>query len=153
MSSSAHASPVLLQTANRGDDAGIRQLLRTCGLADADYSDAELQNFIVASVNDRLIGVAGIEIHGDAAVLRTVAVALPYRRAGWGHALTIAAERLATTRGMTGMFVLTATAADWFRQRGYQACRRNAAPPAIATSTHFWGLSPGDAAFLYKRLI
>ena len=65
---------------------------------------------VVARNDRRVVGVAGLELYADGALLRSVAVdpALQGRRVG--HQLTEAAVAMARDHGVENVFLLTTTA-------------------------------------------
>ncbi|HZJ70895.1 MAG TPA: GNAT family N-acetyltransferase, partial [Planctomycetota bacterium] len=65
----------------------MRALLAAAGLPADDVSEAGLEGFVVAVRGERIVGAAGLELHGDAGLLRSVAVAGDERGAGLGSAL------------------------------------------------------------------
>ena len=85
-------------------------------------------------------------------LLRSLAVAADRRGAGLGSALVDKAEAHARARGAHSIFLLTTTAEDFFKSRGYQPADRATAPDAIRTSREFADLCPASSAFLVKHL-
>ena len=72
----------------------------------------------------RVVGSAALEFYGKAALLRSVAVVAELRGAGLGHRLTGAALDLARQRGVTAVYLLTETAADFFPRFGFRPTQR-----------------------------
>ena len=133
------ARPALLRPARVGDLAAVRALLAAAGLPDDDVSEAGLEGFVVAVRGERIVGAAGLELHGDAGLLRSVAVAGDERGAGLGSAL--AADRIACARSrrLAQVHLLTTDAARFFARLGFVAQPRDAAPPAVQRSSQFAG--------------
>lgn len=94
---------------------------------------------VVARRGDAVVGTAGLERHGDAAILRGVEVAEELRGAGLGLALT--AERLVAARGdgVEVVYLLTTTAPMFFLRFGFRPFPREGVPLAIAASEQFTG--------------
>ncbi len=102
--------------------------------------------------HDRLIGMAGIEVFGDDALLRWVAVAHGWRRKGIGRSLVERREDEARDLGANTIYVLTSSVTDYFRCLGYEPWAREAVPPAIAGHKQFRVFRPAAAECFRKRL-
>lgn len=134
------------------DAQAIRRLLSENALPSDDIA-ADMADFVVAKVDGALVGVAGVEIHGDAALLRSVAVAEAHRRSGVGRALCEAAMSRARRRGAKTIYLLTLTAAEYFmRQFDFAALVRTAAPKAIQMTHEFQVACPATATLLTRPL-
>jgi amino-acid N-acetyltransferase len=99
-----------------------------------------------------LVACVGLEIHGDTALLRSLAVAPAHRQHGVGSAAVVAAERLARRHEVKRIYLLTTTAASFFDARGYQRRERASAPPALQRTTEFSTLCPASAVCMAKNL-
>jgi amino-acid N-acetyltransferase len=133
------------------DTAAIEALLRNAGLPTADLASAN-PLFLVATEGDSLIGVAGIERFGEAALVRSVAVVPAHRSQGVGRALIEEIERRASKEGATQLILLTETARDFFLRAGYGVIERMNVPSAVLASEEFRSLCPQSATCLAKRL-
>lgn len=141
------------QPAHESDLPAIRQLLRDNGLPCDDLEAVHLHRFQIATdPADGLVACVGLEIHGDVALLRSLAVAAPHRRHGLGDDAVIAAECLASSLGVRRIYLLTMTAANFFDARGYRRHERASAPPALQRTTEFSTLCPASAACMAKNL-
>jgi amino-acid N-acetyltransferase len=96
--------------------------------------------------------VAGVELYGSAALLRSVCVVDSAAGAGLGARLCDAAEAHARAAGASEMYLLTTTAAGYFARRGYRPVDRASAPAAIASSAQFRDLCPASAVFMLRAL-
>jgi amino-acid N-acetyltransferase len=108
--------------------------------------------FFIASAGDETIGVGGIERAGEYGLLRSVVVSEASRGEGYGRALCDALEARARADGVRALYLLTTTAAAFFRRCGYEACSREAVPEPIRATPQFAALCPRTAACLSKRL-
>jgi amino-acid N-acetyltransferase len=101
----------------------------------------------VAVDGDQLLGTASLERHGDALLLRSVAVRAGQRGRGVGSELVRAA--LAAAGPRRSVALLTETAAGWFPRFGFRSVERTALDPALAASAELAGACPATAqAFL-----
>lgn len=132
------------------DEPAIRALLSAARLPVDDLTGGHLLNFVTAKLDGRLVGCAGIEVHGKTGLLRSVAVASALQGRGIGARLVEEAEDLAAQLGLTGLHLLTTTAAAFFRRHGYRRMARTDAPPAIRRSREFAALCPDSAVLMRK---
>lgn len=99
-----------------------------------------------------LVGYGGLEGAGPDRLLRSFIVTSQRRDQGLGAAMLAALERAAADEGATCLYLLTTTAAPFFRRFGYAPAERASAPTPIAVSAEFRSLCPADAVFLSKRI-
>ena len=141
-----------IQPATSDDSRPIRGLLETCGLPHDDLVPAHLRHFLVARDGDRVVGIVGLEPRGDAALLRSLAVAPERRNEGLGARLVDAIERHAGDNGIRTLYLLTTTAADYFDTRGYECIDRDALPEPIQQTEEAARLCPSSATCMRKSL-
>lgn len=98
------------------------------------------------------VGFGGLEGTGPDCLLRSFVVTSARRDQGLGAAMLAGLERAAADEGATCLYLLTTTAAPFFRRFGYSPAERASAPARIAGSAEFRSLCPADAAFLSKRI-
>lgn len=132
--------------------AQVRQLVGAADLPTDDLSSADLGHFFGAGTRDDVRGVVGLELLGDAALLRSLAVVAEARGAGYGRALVVAAERHAAGLGVRSVYLLTTTAADFFARLGYRRVERESAPTAVQGTREFAALCPASATCMVKQL-
>src|SRR5205823_15051900 len=107
---------------------------------------------VVARQNGRIVGSAALEIYGDGALLRSVAVAPALRHLGLGRKLTEAALRLAQQLDMPAIYLLTTTAERYFQKFGFERITREEVPAGVRTSVEFTTACPASAVVMNKRL-
>lgn len=134
------------------DLAALRALLSFCGLPAEDLSEVALADFRLAFERKQLVGSVGLEVLGEAALLRSLAVASSLRNTGLGARLLDAAETHARTRGVRRLYLLTTTAADYFARRGFARIDRTFAPAPILATREFAALCPASAVCMEKLL-
>ncbi|WP_224270428.1 arsenic resistance N-acetyltransferase ArsN2 [Haloprofundus salinisoli] len=122
----------------------VASMLRRAGLLADDVRTAPAQ-FFVAAVDGEPVGVSGVELHGNAALLRSVAVVADARGSGYGRALTAAAADHAAERDAETLYLLTETAPGYFESLGFRRCTRDDAPATIRETTEFAELCPESA--------
>ena len=97
-------------------------------------------------------GVVGLEIYGTDALLRSLAVDPAARGRGCAKALVGQAEQHARQCGARRLYLLTASAADFFARLGYKRLERDGAPAAIRATSEFAALCPASSVFMVKEL-
>jgi amino-acid N-acetyltransferase len=134
------------------DLPGALDLLGRSELTEQDVAERWGHYFVVREDDGRVVGVAGLEIHGDSGLLRSVAVDADYRGQGLAASLVEAAMARAKKVNLRSVYLLTTNARDYFARRGFADCPRDEAPAAIRGSWEFRSGCPSTAAFM-KRLV
>ncbi len=132
------------------DLRGALELLGRAELTEQDVSEGWGHYFVVHEDDGRVVGVAGLELHGEDGLLRSVAVDDDYRGQGLAAALIEAVLERAARVGLGAVYLLTTTARDYFARRGFADCPREAAPPAIRDSWEFKSGCPSSASFMKR---
>src|SRR5579864_5859127 len=136
-----------IRAAQSNDMIAIKDLLVANGLPSADVSAVLLNDFwVTEDATGTLVGSIGLEQFGQNALLRSLAVAHLARNAGIGGRLVAHAERMACANGITQLWLLTTTAAEFFRRNGYEMVDRSRAPVELQISSQFAVLCPATAA-------
>ena len=131
---------------------GAARLLEANGLPSSDLTDTHMEDFFYCGSASAPVGIVGLEFCEEDALLRSLVVAPASRRAGLGAALVDRAEEHARSRGSRLVFLLTTTAENFFKRRGYASAERASAPWAIRSSREFSDLCPASSAFMSKRI-
>ncbi|BCS32931.1 hypothetical protein TBR22_A21550 [Luteitalea sp. TBR-22] len=139
-----------MRRAAPGDWPAIEALLTRHALPTAGAAD-HLAHFVVAEQGGAITGVAGLEVYGDAALLRSVAVAEPGE--GLGTVLVTAALDHARSAGVHDVILLTTTAARYFPRFGFVPIARADVPEALHASAEFRGACPASAEAMSVRLV
>jgi len=139
-----------LRDASSEDLRAVVALLEANELPSAGVAE-HLGHFVVAEA-DGVEGVAGLEVYGDAALLRSVCVADSARGRGLGGALCDEVEARARGLGIRDLYLLTTTARAFFEARGFACVDRASAPEGILGTAEFRSLCPSSAACLHKRI-
>jgi amino-acid N-acetyltransferase len=140
-----HAEP-----ARPHDLGGALDLLGRSELTEQDVAERWGHYFVVHEDDGRVVGVAGLEIHGEDGLLRSVAVDFDYRGQGLAASLVEAAMQRAKRVKLRSVYLLTTTARDYFSRHGFADCPREEAPTAIRDSWEFRIGCPSTAAFMKR---
>lgn len=134
------------------DFPAIMALLKAAVLPTDDLNEAMSGRFVVATAGDRLVGVCGLEVFGEAGLPRSLAVELEWRGNGLGERLVAENERRARDTGVRALYLLTTTAQAYLQRLGYEDVARDTVPAAIAAHPQFRGLCPASAKCMRKIL-
>ncbi|MEI6226024.1 MAG: GNAT family N-acetyltransferase [Deltaproteobacteria bacterium] len=138
-------------SATPADLPAVRELLLACDLRIEDVG-GEGQHFLLAREGRDLLGCIGLEIHGEAGLLRSFAVAPAARRRGIGAVLNQAAIALARSFSVRDLYVLTTTVRERALRDGFVDVPREEVPEAIRAGPQFQGLCSATAACMRRRL-
>ena len=95
-------------------------------------------NFFIALNEDGTwIGVAGYEVYGKDALLRSVAVDKGARGMGHGRALVYMVLSDAAKRDVSTVYLLTETAEEYFKGLGFEPIDRAHIPDSVKKSAEF----------------
>ena len=140
-----------LRPAKISDLPRVERLLTESKLPLDGVKDA-LPTFAVAELGDDLVGVAGLEICCDDALLRSVAVRPEWRSKGVGRALVNRVIADAESRGLRALYLLTTTAEHYFPSFGFNKIPREAVPDAVRETKEFTEACPASATVMSKLL-
>jgi amino-acid N-acetyltransferase len=140
-----------VRTATKDDLPQIIALLQANELPTSDLEECQPE-FVVIEDGAELVGIGGVQIFGDAALLRSVAVSKNRQKAGVGSSLLAKLELHAATRGVRELVLLTQTAERFFARHGYARVERTSVPPAVRATAEFRTLCPASAVCMSKRL-
>ena len=133
------------------DIASVLSLLERHGLP-LDGADAMGDAVVVARLDGRVVGAAGLERYADGALLRSVVVDASAQGHGLGQRLTEAALALARDLCMPSVFLLTTTADGFFPRFGFERIGREDVPESVRQSVEFRSACPASAVVMRKPL-
>lgn len=133
-------------------DSRVEALLSANDLPVSDLKNNAHVVLFGCTSEGTLDGVVGLELYGEVALLRSLAVPAASRSNGLGAALVAHAERHAADQGVGTLYLLTTTAAGFFERHGYRHASREQVPAAIAGTPQFSSLCPSSSAFMAKPL-
>ena len=127
-----------MRPAQRGDMPAVRDLLSSVGLVGELALDEHLGSFFVLRNEQGVVGAVALEVHGDDAILRSLAVSPEFRGAGYGWMLADMAVSQARWRGVRRIYLLTETASDFFAAKfGFRVVDRSTLSKQVAASETF----------------
>lgn len=141
----------LIRGATPSDLPAVELLLTQSGLPLDGVREA-LNGFLVAESAGALVGVAGLEVCCEHALLRSVAVAAPWRSRGLGRELVTRIIAAAESRGIRGLYLLTNTAERYFPSFGFEQIARSDVPEDVQATSEFRGACPDTATVMRRPL-
>lgn len=141
-----------MQVFRRPSQHDVRRLLSAARLPTDDLTPGHLEHFFACGAQDAPQGVGGIELHGDDALLRSLAVDERARGRGCARAIVAALEAHARKQGARRIYLLTTTAPRFFEGLGYRVVARETAPERVRATPEFAALCPASAVCMAKAL-
>ena len=137
--------------ATKDDQARIIAFLQASELPTSDLAECQPE-FVLIEDGIELVGTGAVQIFGNAALLRSVAISKDRQKSGLGSSLLADLERHAAARGVRELVLLTQTAERFFARHGYARIDRASVPALIQTTAEFRSLCPASAVCMSKRL-
>ncbi|MEP6775194.1 MAG: arsenic resistance N-acetyltransferase ArsN2 [Chloroflexota bacterium] len=142
---------ITIQPASQGDIGAILALLEQNSLPTEGLVD-HVPNILAARENGVVVGCVALEIYGDSALLRSLAVQKNLQKHGIGLRLTHAALEQAREHGIKSIYLLTETAGEFFPRFGFQNATRADVPATVRSSVEFTTACPESALVMLKHL-
>jgi len=140
-----------LRAARPADLRAVEQLLQANSLP-TDGVRETLETFVVAESGDDIVGVAGLEVCCEHALLRSVAVSPAWRSHGLGRALVTRIISDAETRGIHALYLLTTTAERYFPGFGFALVARAEVPADVQQTVEFKSACPASATVMRRDI-
>jgi amino-acid N-acetyltransferase len=142
---------IIIRAAIKDDLKAIKSLLESASLPSVDI-EKHLLNFLVLENVRNIIGTIGMELYGDTALLRSLAVEKNYRNKGFGQKLYYALKSKAAKINVINIYLLTETAEGFFSKEGFQKIAREQVPHSIKQTYEYSTLCPEGAVCMVKKL-
>ena len=111
-----------------------------------------LDTFLVAESGGTLVGVGGLEVCCEHALLRSVAVTPAWRSKGLGRALVSRIIADAELRGIHALYLLTTSAERYFPGFGFREITRNEVPEDVRATAEFQSACPASATVMTRAI-
>ena len=134
--------------ATDADLAGIETLLKDNDLPFSDCGE-HIDNFILKEEKNEIIGIGCIEIYGSHGLIRSIVVAREHRGNGIAKDILHIIKDKVFDSGVTGLYLLTETANEYFNKLGFKAVERSEVPESIKKTKQFNELCPSSAVVMY----
>lgn len=142
------ATKPAVRAATTADLSAVKEILAASGLPSAGLEQTVL--WVLAAPGIK--GVVGYERYGEAALLRSLAVAPESRGRGYAAALLRQLWPRLADVNVTTVYALTTTIPDRLLRLGFEETAREALPDALAASEQLRGACPASARVFRKAL-
>lgn len=142
-----HIRPV-----QKDDLRKVKTLLSKCNLPVDGVEDFFEMGYCVAETQDKLVGVAGVEVYCMHGLLRSVAVALDWQKKSIGQALVRNRLSWAKAKGFSDIYLITIDAETYFERFEFRSINRSAVPSEIQKSSEFSTICPETAKVMVRSL-
>ncbi len=149
---SGHALPTVVVRRARPDDLAAVQRLLTDAALPIDGVEQHFGGFLVAIAASGVVGAIGVESYGPFGLLRSAVVERDSQGRGIGALLTLRVLNDARARGLSAVYLLTTTAADYFVQFGFRRIARGDVAQELWQSAELQGACPETATVLMLNL-
>jgi N-acetylglutamate synthase-like GNAT family acetyltransferase len=124
--------------ARRDDQPKIVALLKQYELDWHDVGKEDYRKFLCLINEHGVVGCVGLEVYGEEAVLRSLAVMEEHRGGGYGWMLADTVINMARRRGVRRIYLVTATASDFFAEKhGFRTVDPSTISSALTQSNTF----------------
>jgi amino-acid N-acetyltransferase len=147
----AGVNAIKLQRVDEADYGGLATLLAENNLLSGDLDGENKAFFAFTDENGWRVGVGGLELYGDVALLRSFLTVSCHRGQGLGGQMLEELLDYAQRMGVRHVYLFTENAADFFAKHGFERADRSNAPDSLRRSKQF-GAHCRSADFLYRGL-
>jgi amino-acid N-acetyltransferase len=121
---------------------------------DLVYTDLDQPNVRIFRFEDscQLVGYGGLEIFGNLALLRSVAVEKEFQGKKAGRFICNWIENWAKENHISELYLLTTTARDFFAHLNYHVIQREEFPESLKQTSQFSQLCPASSICMKKIL-
>ena len=129
----------------------IVSMLHTSNLPSVDCEE-HLDNFVIVEVNEKIIGIGGLEVYGNVGLLRSIVVDADSRRNGVGEIIYKLIAKKAANVGVNTLYLLTESAEKYFSGLGFSVQDRDEIPASIKETKQFKEPCPSSAKVMCRVL-
>ncbi len=129
------------------DLTDVLALLQMSGLSGSGVP-GQIANFLIAREGGRAVAVAGLEDHGVAGLIRSVASHPGWRSRGLSTTLVRALIDRSRALGHQAVYLRTATAEGYFTRFGFRRATLEEVMPAVLASDQFQGEECSSTAIM-----
>ncbi len=142
-----HIQPAVLE-----DYPGIQTLLKSVSLPIEGVRE-HLDRFLTLQEGEELVGVVGLEIYEDKAILRSLVVNRNRQGEGYGRMLTDKIIQQARSEKILEIYLLTETAETFFARFGFETISRGLVDNKVKNSIQFQHLCPESVPCMRLKLV
>jgi amino-acid N-acetyltransferase len=136
---------------NKKDKEKFLLLLRDAGLPTSDV-DGIAQVLIGYYDGEEMVGTGGLEFYREGALVRSVSLRPTHRGRSLGRFIVTDLLTIARGKNAKSAYLLTETAAEFFKALGFQEISRDEVPADLRKSTEFRDVCPASAVAMHSNL-
>ena len=136
----------------KDDEALLAGLLMANELVTEDLEGENKQFFTFHTAAGERVGIGGLELYGEDALVRSIVTLDDFRGAGFGGEIVRLLGDVACRQGACNLYLLTTTAAPFFSKHGFEEVARKDVPETIRGTDEFSRLCPDDAVVMGQRM-
>lgn len=136
----------------QADYAALAGVLAENNLLAGDLDGDNKRFYAFQDSNGWRIGVGGLELYGEAAILRSFFTMSHHRGQGLGGQMLEELLSTAKRSGVDHVYLFTTAAADFFAKHGFAPADRQTAPAAVKASRQF-AEHCDNGAFMHRALL
>ncbi len=140
---------IQIKQVESNDYLSILEILKNASLPFTDIP-SNLFHFFKAESEGKIVGVIGLEIYNEYALLRSLAVLEEAKNKGLGKLLINKVLAYASENKIKEVYLLTTTADKYFEKIGFELINREQVPLKIKESEQFIETCPSTALVLKK---
>jgi amino-acid N-acetyltransferase len=143
---------IKISAAAASDVPEIKKLLVASGLPVAGV-DEHWKTFVVARDRGHLVACGGSEPYETVALIRSIAVAADHRSSGLGRRIVRQLIDRLASRGLRDFYLLTTTAEEYFKKRGFKTVDRAELHPQLQQSRELQDACPASAVCMRLSML
>jgi N-acetylglutamate synthase-like GNAT family acetyltransferase len=136
----------------QADYAALAGVLAENNLLAGDLEGDNKRFYAFQDGNGWRVGVGGLELYGEAAILRSFFTISHHRGQGLGGQMLEELLSTAKQSGVRQVYLFTTEAAEFFAKHGFAPANRDSAPEAIKSSRQF-AEHCTNGAFMTRSLV
>ncbi len=136
----------------QSDECLLAGLLLANELVTEDLVGDNKQFFTFHTAEGKRVGIGGLELYGEDALIRSIVTLDSFRGAGCGGEIIRLLGDVACRQGACNLYLLTTTAAPFFLKHGFEEVERQDVPESIRGTEEFSRLCPHDAVAMVRRI-
>ncbi len=140
-----------IDKAGPADKELVISLLKEADLLTDDLP-AGLEHFLLSRQEGSLVGVAGMELYSEVALLRSIAVSPDHQGKGIARKLVEQLLAGADKQEVQAVYLITTTADHYFDRYHFAGVNREQVPDPIQQTRQFSGLCPTSAIVMKRDL-
>jgi len=130
----------------------IQEMLQANDLPTEDIPEI-IDALVIASKGTTIIGIGGVERHGDFGLLRSIVIESSLRGKGYGTTLCNELIEQAKNDKINELFLLTIHAEAFFNRLGFERVPRDEIPQEMQDTAEFKTLCPISSICLQLNLV